>query len=336
MCDSLDLMQVQLELQLNPVADEYSALLAVVRPMLEALLGSARGSVVEQAGGREKLTLEMLTFLRQPHDGELGICFEYAVHDAIEHHNPMVTERIVDSLRLCKVNGAQPESILFGAEKAGSTKIIDTATNRLTSKSKLLYGKAGRPVLLKEYIDDIAEAFRKETAREKLPGSIRGIWKADLFVGDGKQDTWVGTSVKINPSHLEAADGLRIGVVPLGAGMSKDKPYKDTSKNLIICPIKHDAAFMQVFYMGWRIVSQVLAAKGKMPKEAAIPEPLHRQIAKELVDRMRYPVAEVVDALGAQAQPELLKSEPRDATVDEQGSGSAEVTSLVAPVAREV
>lgn len=33
--------------------------------------------------------------------------------------------------------------------------------------------------------------------REKLPNSINGLWKADLFVGKSEPDKWVGTTVKL-------------------------------------------------------------------------------------------------------------------------------------------
>jgi hypothetical protein len=327
-------MKIQLEMQLNPVADPYSALLAVVRPMLSALLYSARGTLIDQVGGYDRVSLEMLSAIRNPHDGELGICFEYAVHDAIRRNDPMVAERVVDSLRLARIPGTQLESILFGAEKKGAQQLIDTAKRVLTPKSKLLYGKAGRPLLLSDYITEIAQAFRNENLRLRLPGSIRGLWKADLFLGYRDQDCWVGTTVKINAPDLEPAEGLRVGIVPLRSGAKKDVPYKDDSKNLIVCPLRHDHDFMQVFYTAWRIVAQVMEYRCKMPKESAIPDPLERQIAKELVDRAPYPVLEVIDALKAQAQPHLLDTTSRIADIDSKTEVDAEVTAVVAPISR--
>jgi hypothetical protein len=40
---------------------------------------------------------------------------------------PLVTERIVDAIAKCRVPGVLPASILFGAEKTGALKLIDTA-----------------------------------------------------------------------------------------------------------------------------------------------------------------------------------------------------------------
>jgi len=53
-----------------------------------------------------------------------------------------------------------------------------------------------------------------------LPQCIRGLWKVDLFLGSTGPDHWAGTSVKINPSHLEAASGLLVAIIPSFAGRS--------------------------------------------------------------------------------------------------------------------
>jgi hypothetical protein len=39
----------------------------------------------------------MLPRLRRPGDGDIGICFEYAVHDALNQRNPMVVERVAEA-----------------------------------------------------------------------------------------------------------------------------------------------------------------------------------------------------------------------------------------------
>jgi hypothetical protein len=131
-------MQLRLEQQQNPVADEVAALYAVVRPIIEGLLHGLKANIVEQAGGREGVTLEMLTRLYVPGDGDCGICFEYAVHDGMSRGDPHVMERVQDALTLCNVPGAQLGSILFGAEKAGSQQLIETAKEALTDDSLLV------------------------------------------------------------------------------------------------------------------------------------------------------------------------------------------------------
>jgi hypothetical protein len=218
-------------------------------------LYSLKGDVVMEAGGRDDVKLKMLPRLRRPGDGDCGICFEYAVHDALNRQEGAVVDRVYNALAHCNVPGAEVASILFGAEKTGSQQLIDTAADRLTSESALLSGSRGRPVKLKRHITTAAAAFRRPEARARLPQSVSGLWKADLFLGSPDAERWVGTSVKINASALEGARGLRIGVVPSREGTS-DKITRDARRNLVVCPLPYDGSFMAIFYLGWEMVQQ--------------------------------------------------------------------------------
>ena len=51
-------------------------------------------------GGREAVKLKMLERLRRSGDGDCGICFEYAVHDAMRRNDPMVLEQADRVVRL--------------------------------------------------------------------------------------------------------------------------------------------------------------------------------------------------------------------------------------------
>jgi hypothetical protein len=155
----------------------------------------------------------------------------------------------------------------------------------------VLSGTRGRPVKLRNHLTSIATAFRRPEARKALPQSIRGLWKADLFLGHSDTDRWVGTSVKINREHLEPARGLRIGIVPSREGESDSIKRQG---NLIVCPLAYDGSFMEVFYRGWIIVQQFLAADAQIPKEPALPSPPDRQVAKLLYERRDFLVAEPV------------------------------------------
>src|SRR5260370_30283233 len=145
----------------------------------------------------------MLSRLRRPGDGDIGICFEYAVHDAIRQQNPLILERVQDAMRQCNLYGNETASILFGAEKNGAVNLIETASELLTDDSNLLYGTKGRPSKLKAHIKSVAAAFRKPSIRSILPQSISGLWKADLFTGNTDTDKWIGTTLKLNLSQLE-------------------------------------------------------------------------------------------------------------------------------------
>ncbi len=197
-------MNVRFEQQQNPVADEVSAIVAVVRPILYGTLFALMHARAERFGSFEAITLEDLARKYRAGDGDCGICFEYAVHDAVRRNDPMVLERIQDVLTShCRIAGDVPESILFGTEKSGSQQLIDTAKELLTNESVLLSGTRGRPVKLKRHIVSAAREFRRRkggVAFSFLPQSIRGLWKADLFLGKPESDKWVGTTVKINPT----------------------------------------------------------------------------------------------------------------------------------------
>src|SRR5664280_497192 len=119
-------MEIRSEQQLHPVADEVSAITAVVRPILSGILFALKEDVVAEVGGRNQVKLKMLPRLRRPGDGDTGICFEYAAHDAVRREEPRVVERVYDALSTCSVPGQEVGSILFGAEKQGSQQLIDT------------------------------------------------------------------------------------------------------------------------------------------------------------------------------------------------------------------
>jgi hypothetical protein len=305
------------------------ALTAVVRPILRGVLYAIKREVVAEMGGYEGIKLKILPRAYLQGDGDCGICFEYAVHEALRQEDGRVVERISDAAKLCRLNAAStPKSILFGLEKTGSQQLIDTADNILTPESRLLHGTRGQPVKLRKHLSGIATAFRKREAVSALPYSIRGLWKADLFVGFSDEDRWVATTVKINRNHLEGAPGLRIGIVPAGEGAS-DAIVKDESKNLIICPLHHDRNFMQIFYEGWRVVQAFIKAQARVPKEVVLPSPAEREVARILEQRQDFPVVDVIDALGVFSQPGLLVTDDKQVQAQILSSGQTANTDMV-------
>jgi hypothetical protein len=328
-------MQIRREIQLNPVSDDVLALTAVVRPILSGVLGALKQDVVAEAGGYQNVKLKMIPRLYRPGDGDVGVCFEYAVHEALNKGDPRVCERVADAMKLCNINTASgPKSILFGMEKSGSVQLIDTASNILTDYSRALTGLQGQPPKLRWRLNILAAAFRKPTTRIWLPYSIRGLWKADLFVGSLSTQQWVGTSVKINPQQLEGAAGLRIGIVPTKQGKS-DRVRLDQGSGLVICPLHHDADFMQVFYEAWRIVQAFIAADAQLPKEAVLPRPVDREVCRILQERREYAAVDVIEALKTFAQPELLETSTENVSMQDL-KGDAETSTLLAPVSRDL
>lgn len=327
-------MELRKELQQSPVSAEVPAIIAAVRPILTGLLVSLKQEVVDDFGGYERVLLRHLARNRNPHDGECGICFEYAVHDAIINHDSIVIERINDALhRHCNIRGDDPQSLLFGAEKDGKVNLIESVSQSLTDNSRLLSGTRGQPVKLKRHMQSVTAAFRRKTARARLPESISGLWKADLFVGRPGPDQWVGTSVKINRHHLQAANGLRLAVVPSQQGES-DSIFRDDLRNLVVVPLPYDAAFMEVFYSAWATVVQFMERRAEMPTAVQLYRPAQRHVAQLLVERRDFPVVEVVDALGPLAQPYLLQTTPAQLSLDLYRPGdSSEIRSIISPFA---
>jgi hypothetical protein len=326
-------MQIRQERQLNAVADEVLALTAVVRPILKGVLYALKDDVVRQAGGRENITLTLLSRLYRAGDGDCGICFEYAVHEAMNRRDPKVVERINDAIRLCRINGDDPQSILFGLEKSGTLQLIDSVAEMLTEDSRVLAGTVGQPPKLLKHLHTIAGAFRNARTRLALPSSIQGLWKADLVVGYPEREQWVGTSVKINPAQLEGAPGLRIGIVPVRQGRT-DKVRRDDDRNLVICPLHHDEDFMQIFYEGWRIVQAFIQADAEVPKEVSLPRPVDREVARILAERRDFPVIDVINAIGVFGQPELLITDDKEVGLQTLKGATAATDTLVAPLSR--
>lgn len=203
---------------------------------------------------------------------------------------------------------------MFGAEKSGAMQLIDSVTEHLTEDSYLLTGGVGQPIKLKKHIQGVLNAFRKPSEREKLPNSINGLWKADLFVGKTEPDRWIGTTVKINPKQLEGARGLRLAIVPEKQG-SKDNIYKHETKNLIVCPVPYDESFMEIFYRGWLAIKYFLNSDSKLPKESLLPMGADRFVCKFLEDRRNFPVTDVLEAMDVVKQPCLLTVEEKEAQI---------------------
>lgn len=242
-------------------------------------------------------------------------------------------ERLATASKLCKLPGNNFQSILFGVEKSGKTRIIDTANELLTDESRILTGAQAQPPKLKTYMNMLAAAFHRPETRAALPTSINGLWKADLFYGSTDADRWLGTTLKINAKHLEGARGLRIGIVPATQGAS-DKVFKDEGKNLIVCPIPYDGSFMELFYTGWRIIQQFIVHDAKLPKPVALPAPADRQVAKELEMRRDFPIIDVIAALEAQSQTDLLVATEKSVDASTEREGNPLLNDLlISPVA---
>jgi hypothetical protein len=320
-------MRYSLKIQRDAIREAIRARFAMVIPILRGMLYSTNRAMIEALGGYDKITLEQFARVYQENPGDYGICFEYAVHQSIRRRDPAIHPLLSGVLEeFCGIVGGA-ESILFGVEKTGEFHLRETAGDLLTDESRVLVGRRGQPVKLKRRLNDLVAAFRSERHREKLPYSIRGLWKADLFVGSPGPDQWVGTSLKTNRADLEPYRGLRLGLYPEerpGHG-----PRRDEATNLVLCPLPYSGDFMQLFGASFWIVKHLVAANAKPPSRIALVYEDDQAVARWLSDRRGFPVLGVIDALLPIQQPGLF-----DETEDEASppSKDGEETVAAAPI----
>lgn len=240
-------------------------------------------------------------------DGDAGICFEYAVHEAIGSSHPLIwplASEVLDTF--CGISGGA-SSILFGPEKNGRIPILESVREALTDDSRVYVGNRGQPPKLRRYIPQIIRAFHRQDARSQLPRSINGLWKADLFIGNTEADRWVGTTVKVNPDTLSGAQGLRVGIYP--QRRASDTPRMDSALNLIRLPLPYDSAFMELYYKSFYLVRAFLRADAKVPPPVDLPDSEDRFITQELQARRSFPIFDVLRVLRDMSQHKLLKTE---------------------------
>jgi hypothetical protein len=328
-----DMVDISKYYKAGEIESEVNALYAVIVPILRGITYSLKREMLDDFGlTYDTITLSQLARVYREGSGDAGICFEYAVHDAILNENPAVLDRIDTALvKFCKIKNGDPTSILFGAEKNGAMQLIDSVQEYLTDESALLPGTKGKPIKLKKHIQGVINAFRKPSEREKLPSSINGLWKADLFVGKAEPDKWIGTTVKINPSQLEGAKGLRLAIVPAKHEKS-DKIYIHETKNLIVCPLPYDQSFVEIFYQGWNIIKMFLNADAHLPREVLLPRGADRLVCKEMEIRRNYPVVDVMDAFSILQQPDLVLVDDGEVSLHSTLKDT-QINKIIAPMA---
>ncbi|WP_146243968.1 hypothetical protein [Curtobacterium sp. MCBD17_013] len=300
-------MRTMRSFQTAGVSDPVMAKYAMVAPVLEATLYSLKITRVERLGGYHKVTLEDLAREYREGSGDAGICFEWAVHDAIARRDPLIHPLASQVLEdFCGI-GDGADSILFGPEKDGRIPILESVNAALTPDSRLYVGNRGQPPKLKRHIPDIIQAFHSKGNGEKLPRSISGIWKADLFIGNPQSDKWVGTTVKSQAGGLQGASGLRIGIYP--SESPRDTPRQDEGLGLIRLPLPYDGGFSELYYKSFFLVRAFLRADSLMPSRVNLPDAEDRYITDELRKRAEFPILEVIEAVRSMSQPDLLETE---------------------------
>lgn len=297
-------MKILQGVQKGEIGDAVQSKLAMMIPVLEGTLFSLATVRVSRLGGRKKVTLVDLARESREGDGDVGICFEFAVHSAIAQKSEHIYDLSSEVLEnFCKIKGGS-ESLLFGPEKQGRIPVLESVQNSLNDESRIHVGNQGQPPKLKRYIPQIINAYWRRDRQNQLPRSINGLWKADLFLGNHQVNKWVGVTVKSNGNALEAAKGLRIGIYPKKD--DADTPRLDTKLNLIRLPLPYDLGFCELFYKSFFLTRAFLRADAQIPKPVDLPDAQDRFLTNELTKRREYPVIDVIEAIRRMSQTNLL------------------------------
>lgn len=92
-------MKLIAETQVSPVESEVLARISIIRPILTSLLMGIKADILEELGGKEGMKLKLLPRAYRPGAGDIGFCFEWAIHDAVRRKDPMVMERLSDAAK---------------------------------------------------------------------------------------------------------------------------------------------------------------------------------------------------------------------------------------------
>jgi len=146
-------LALQTEFQNASISDALRATIALGLPVLKGILFALKADRAERLGGYAALTLYDLAREYREGDRDCGICFEYAVHDALTSQHPLIYPMVSTVLdEFCGLrSGAQ--SILFGAEKSGKWSLINTSQGLITEDSRVLSGGIGQPPKVAAFVE---------------------------------------------------------------------------------------------------------------------------------------------------------------------------------------
>jgi hypothetical protein len=290
------------------LGDRGRATLALAGPILASLLMSINHERADDAkNGRSGILLcQLAYFLKTDDDGALGDAFEYAVHQSIRACDREVVDPLFEVLTVNGVPDDTIDSIFFARDKQGDVVLIDPDPHLVGEKTLIIPGQNQDPLFVQDHLPTIDKALKSAKHRRELPASIAGFWKADLLIGNCKEDVWLGATVKSNRTKLEKAPGLAVGIIPSRPGTIV-VPQWNPQLEMWVVEVPYDNAFMELFSCSWRLVTEFLKADAKVPKVRDLPDSEDRRNAAILAGLRRLTVLDAVGALAGQAQADLVE-----------------------------
>lgn len=282
--------------------DEYGrALYAVARSILRALLDSLSPDDLTDLNCQIKdVTMRQLAkVVRLDRDkGMRGDGFEWAVHEAIVGHEPLVTELVHDGIRRASraIAGSAPESLLFGYERAKYLGFLDATIKAAGHSPFLLPDGSGRPYRFDTWV---AKAAKGEAAEPELTDRIKKIWKTDLFLTGAGDERYLAATVKSNYALLEGGRGLKVGIVPEST-VTGHKPgiSFDHKHGLWLVTLADPNGFTGLYNDAYLAVGRAMCTLGKQepPPYYTKPSAKGQRVQQQLE---KYPTATVTDIEGA-------------------------------------
>ncbi|WP_159001543.1 hypothetical protein [Streptomyces sp. SBT349] len=299
--------------QVEPV-DEYGrALYAVARSIIRAQLDQlGQDDLTDLNCDRADVTMRQLSKIaRLDRDkGMRGDGFEWAVHEAIVGKEPSVTDFVARAMgRMSRrfKDMHEPESLLFGYERAKYLGFLDAVVEDAGESALLLPDGQGRPFGFGPWVTVAAQGARAEPL---LGDRIKKVWKTDLFFTDEEGFRYAAATIKSNWKQLESGPGLRLGVVPEAKDLRAGIRHQD---GLWLAVLPDPDGFMGMFNDAYSAVAAAVCTLGKHSKPAYYLKPTAK--AQRLQQQLeKYPTARVVDiehALDEAAQQHLISIDHR-------------------------
>jgi hypothetical protein len=311
------------------LGDRGRAILSFVGPILtSSLLSINQERMADARVGRDSILVRQLAYLLKPgDDGARGDAFEYALYRSVRRCDRGVVDPLFEVLHVCGVPDDTIDSIFFARDKQGEPVLIDLDPHLIDKKTMIIPGQGQPPVRVHEHLGIIDKALRSKRYRSMLPTSISGFAKADLLIGNCKENVWLGATVKSNPFKLERAPGLAIGIIPSRSG-SCVAPRRDEKLDMWIVEVPYDNEFMELFSCAWQIVTAFFLADTQLPKTDVMGDGEHRRVAAMLTRLRDVPVVEAAAMLENEGQPGLLAVETTEVTTLALGGTGEVATSM--------